>query len=166
MIGVDPSDSWDLWQKKRMNTKKHEEHENTMNTTHKSKGKLIHTRYTLVVLIGPIHQLNRIKRKILQELNSLWNIDLLGIEFHLGKRPINWIELHTLVCKRSKSSRIPQIEEIPNKEGWWFTLDVKSSSRVPSSERHDAISYLNSCLKLERGKRPIYIGSHDLGAVW
>jgi hypothetical protein len=49
----------------------HKEHEEHENMTHKSKGKLTHTRYTLVVLVGPIHQLNRIKRKILQELNSL-----------------------------------------------------------------------------------------------
>jgi hypothetical protein len=36
---------------------------NTMNSTHKSKGRLIHTKYTPVVLVGPIHQLNRITRK-------------------------------------------------------------------------------------------------------
>jgi hypothetical protein len=40
---------------------------NIMNMTHKSKGKLTHTRYTPVVLVGPIHQLNRITRKRLQE---------------------------------------------------------------------------------------------------
>jgi hypothetical protein len=39
---------------------------NTMNTTHKSKAST-HTRYTPVVLVGPIHQLNRITRKRLQE---------------------------------------------------------------------------------------------------
>jgi hypothetical protein len=31
------------------------------------EGKHIHTRYTPVVLVGPIHQLNRITRKRLQE---------------------------------------------------------------------------------------------------
>jgi hypothetical protein len=31
------------------------------------EGKLKHTRYTPVVLVGPIHQLNRITRKRLQE---------------------------------------------------------------------------------------------------
>jgi hypothetical protein len=40
---------------------------NPMNSTHKSKGKLTHTRYTPIVLVGPIHQLNRITRKRLQE---------------------------------------------------------------------------------------------------
>jgi hypothetical protein len=42
----------------------HDEHDE-LNT--QIKGKLKHTRYTLVVLIGPIHQLNRITRKRLQE---------------------------------------------------------------------------------------------------
>jgi hypothetical protein len=45
---------------KRMNMK------NTMNTTHKSKANT-HTQDTPVVLVGPIHQLNRITRKRLQE---------------------------------------------------------------------------------------------------
>jgi hypothetical protein len=40
---------------------------NTIITMHKLKGKLTHTRYTAVVLVGPIHQLNRITRKRLQE---------------------------------------------------------------------------------------------------
>jgi hypothetical protein len=41
---------------------------NTMNTTHKLKANTYtHTRYTPVVLVGPIHQLNRITRKRLQE---------------------------------------------------------------------------------------------------
>jgi hypothetical protein len=31
------------------------------------EGKLTHTRYTPVVLVGPIHQLNRITMKRLQE---------------------------------------------------------------------------------------------------
>jgi hypothetical protein len=31
------------------------------------EGKFTHTRYTPVVLVGPIHQLNRITRKRLQE---------------------------------------------------------------------------------------------------
>jgi hypothetical protein len=70
MIGVDPlggpifTDSRDLWRGKRMNSKNTT---NTMNTTHKSKGKLTHTRYTPVVLVGLIQQLNRITRKRLQE---------------------------------------------------------------------------------------------------
>jgi hypothetical protein len=47
---------------KRMNTK------NTMNTTHKlNENTHTHTRYTPVVLVGPIHQINRITRKRLQE---------------------------------------------------------------------------------------------------
>jgi hypothetical protein len=41
---------------------------NTMNMTHKSKANThTHTRYTPVVLVGPIYQLNRITRKRLQE---------------------------------------------------------------------------------------------------
>jgi hypothetical protein len=48
---------------KRINTKNTM---NTMNTTHKSKANT-HTRYTSVVLVGPIYQLNRITRKRLQE---------------------------------------------------------------------------------------------------
>jgi hypothetical protein len=39
----------------------HEEHDEQI------KGKHTHTRYTPVVLVGPIHQLNRITRKRLQE---------------------------------------------------------------------------------------------------
>jgi hypothetical protein len=39
----------------------HEEHDEQI------EGKHTHTRYTLVVLVGPIHQLNRITRKRLQE---------------------------------------------------------------------------------------------------
>jgi hypothetical protein len=31
------------------------------------EGKITHTRYTPVILVGPIHQLNRITRKRLQE---------------------------------------------------------------------------------------------------
>jgi hypothetical protein len=38
--------------------------------------------------------------------------------------------------------------------------------RFPQGGRHDAKSYLNSCLKVERGKLPIYIGGHVLGVVW
>jgi hypothetical protein len=64
MIGLDPkgvarsSQIHKICGGKRMNTK------NTMN---KLKGKLTHTRYTPVLLVGPIHQLNRITRKRLQE---------------------------------------------------------------------------------------------------
>jgi hypothetical protein len=39
----------------------HEEHDEQI------KGKHTYTRYILVVLVGPIHQLNRITRKRLQE---------------------------------------------------------------------------------------------------
>jgi hypothetical protein len=39
---------------------------NTMNTMTKLKANT-HTRYTPVVLVGPIHQLKRITRKRLQE---------------------------------------------------------------------------------------------------
>jgi hypothetical protein len=39
---------------------------NRMNTTHKSKTNT-HTRYRPVVLVGPIHQFNRITKKRLQE---------------------------------------------------------------------------------------------------
>jgi hypothetical protein len=58
-LGCGPifTDSRDLWRGTRMNTK------NTMN---KSKANT-HTRYTPVVLVGPIHQLNRVTRKRLQE---------------------------------------------------------------------------------------------------
>jgi hypothetical protein len=43
------------------NEDEHEEHDEQI------KGKHTHTRYTLVVLVGLIHQLNRITRKRLQE---------------------------------------------------------------------------------------------------
>jgi hypothetical protein len=39
----------------------HDEHDTQI------EGKLTHTRYTPVVIVGPIHQLNRITRKRLQE---------------------------------------------------------------------------------------------------
>jgi hypothetical protein len=39
----------------------HDEHDTQI------EGKQTHTRYTPVVLIGPIHQLNRITRKRIQE---------------------------------------------------------------------------------------------------
>jgi hypothetical protein len=41
--------------------KEHDEHDEQI------EGKLTHTRYTPVVLVGLIHQLNRITRKRLQE---------------------------------------------------------------------------------------------------
>jgi hypothetical protein len=45
----------------------HEEHDEHDEHNTKSKGKLTHTRYTPVVLVGPTHRLNRITRKRLQE---------------------------------------------------------------------------------------------------
>jgi hypothetical protein len=41
----------------------HDEHDEQIEGKHTHT----HTRYTLVVLVGPIHQLNRITRKRLQE---------------------------------------------------------------------------------------------------
>jgi hypothetical protein len=67
MIGVDPlgvaRSSWiqDICSGEEDEHKEHDE-----NNT-KIKGKHTHTRYTPVVLVGPIHQLNRITRKRLQE---------------------------------------------------------------------------------------------------
>jgi hypothetical protein len=49
------------------NRDEHEEHEEHDEHDEQIEGKLTHTRYTPVVLIGPIHQLNRITRKRLQE---------------------------------------------------------------------------------------------------
>jgi hypothetical protein len=46
------------------NEDEHEEHDEH---DEQIEGKLTHTRYTPVVLVGPIHQLNRIIRKRLQE---------------------------------------------------------------------------------------------------
>jgi hypothetical protein len=43
------------------NEDEHEEHDEQIEAKH------THTRYTMVVLVGPIHQLNRITRKRLQE---------------------------------------------------------------------------------------------------
>jgi hypothetical protein len=43
------------------NGDEHEEHDEQI------EGKHTHTRYTPVVLVGPIHQLNRITRKRLHE---------------------------------------------------------------------------------------------------
>jgi hypothetical protein len=45
----------------------HEEHDEHDELDTQIKGKHTHTRYTLVVLVGPIHQLSRITRKRLQE---------------------------------------------------------------------------------------------------
>jgi hypothetical protein len=45
----------------------HEEHDEHDEHDTQIEGKLTHTRYTAVVLVGPIHQLNRITRKRLQE---------------------------------------------------------------------------------------------------
>jgi hypothetical protein len=45
----------------------HEEHDKHDGLDTQIEGKLTHTRYTPVVLVGPIHQLNRITRKSLQE---------------------------------------------------------------------------------------------------
>jgi hypothetical protein len=46
------------------NEDEHEEHDEH---DEKIEGKHTHIRYTPVVLVGPIHQLNRITRKRLQE---------------------------------------------------------------------------------------------------
>jgi hypothetical protein len=45
----------------------HEEHDEHNENDTQIEGKLTHTRYTSVVLVGPIHQLNRIRRKRLHE---------------------------------------------------------------------------------------------------
>jgi hypothetical protein len=45
----------------------HEEHDKHDEHDTQIEGKHTHTRYTLVALVGPIHQLNRITRKRLQE---------------------------------------------------------------------------------------------------
>jgi hypothetical protein len=45
----------------------YEEHEEHDEHDEQIEGKLTHTRYTPVVLVDPIHQLNRITRKRLQE---------------------------------------------------------------------------------------------------
>jgi hypothetical protein len=45
----------------------HEEHDEHDEHDEQIEGKHTHTRYTPVVLVGPIHQLNRITRKRLQE---------------------------------------------------------------------------------------------------
>jgi hypothetical protein len=47
--------------------KEHDEHEEHDEQNTQIEGKHTHTRYTPVVLVGPIHQLNRITRKRLQE---------------------------------------------------------------------------------------------------
>jgi hypothetical protein len=49
------------------NEDEHKEHDEHDEHEEQIEGKLTHTRYTPVVLIGPIHQLNRITRKRLQE---------------------------------------------------------------------------------------------------
>jgi hypothetical protein len=46
---------------------KEDEHEEHDEHDEQIEGKLTHTRYTPIVLVGPIHQLNRITRKRLQE---------------------------------------------------------------------------------------------------
>jgi hypothetical protein len=46
---------------------KKDEHEEHDEHNEQIEGKHTHTRYTPVVLVGPIHQLNRITRKRLQE---------------------------------------------------------------------------------------------------
>jgi hypothetical protein len=45
----------------------HKEHDEHDEHDTQIEGKHTHTRYTTVVLVGPIHQLNRITRKRLQE---------------------------------------------------------------------------------------------------
>jgi hypothetical protein len=49
------------------NEDEHEEHDEYDEHDTQNEVKHTHTRYTLVVLVGPIHQLNRIIRKRLQE---------------------------------------------------------------------------------------------------
>jgi hypothetical protein len=49
------------------NEDEHEEHDQHDEHDEQIEGKNTHTRYTPVVLVGPIHQLNRIIRKRLQE---------------------------------------------------------------------------------------------------
>jgi hypothetical protein len=58
MIGVDPRVWPNLHGFARFVEGEVMNMKNAMNSTHKSKGKLTHTRYTPVVLIGLIHQLN------------------------------------------------------------------------------------------------------------
>jgi hypothetical protein len=70
MIGVDPlgvarsSQIHEIFGGEEDDHEEHDEHDER-NT--QIKGKHTHTRYTLVVLIGPIHQLNRIRKRRLQE---------------------------------------------------------------------------------------------------
>jgi hypothetical protein len=45
----------------------HKEHDEPEEHDEQIEGKHTHTRYTPVVLVGPIHQLNRITRKRLKE---------------------------------------------------------------------------------------------------
>jgi hypothetical protein len=67
VIGVDPLGvarySWihKIYGREEDEHKEHDEHDTQI------EGKHTHTRYTPVVLVGPIHQLNRITRKRLQE---------------------------------------------------------------------------------------------------
>jgi hypothetical protein len=67
MIGVDPlgvaRSSWihEICGGEEDEHEEHDEHDPQI------EGKHTHTRYTPVLLIGPIHQLNRITRKGLQE---------------------------------------------------------------------------------------------------
>jgi hypothetical protein len=49
------------------NGDEHEEHNEHEEHDEQIEGKHTHIRYTPVVLVGPIHQLNRITRKRLQE---------------------------------------------------------------------------------------------------
>jgi hypothetical protein len=51
----------------RFGAEKEDEHEEHDELDTQIEGKLTHTIYTPVVLVGPIHQLNRIIRKRLQE---------------------------------------------------------------------------------------------------
>jgi hypothetical protein len=55
----------------RFVARKEDEHKEDDELDTQIEGKVTHTRYTPVVLVGPIHQLNRITRKRIQEYNSL-----------------------------------------------------------------------------------------------
>jgi hypothetical protein len=67
MIGVDPLGVARSLRIHKIYGREEDEHEEHDEHDTQIEGKHTHTRYTPVVLIGPIHQLNRITRKRLQE---------------------------------------------------------------------------------------------------
>jgi hypothetical protein len=63
MIGVDPKGVAQSSQIHEICGGEEDEHEEHDEHDTQIEGKHTHTRYTPVVLVGPIHQLNRITRK-------------------------------------------------------------------------------------------------------